>query len=212
MNQSQVVNIAANRGVILSTGGFEFDARMKVNYLKCSPYHLGGWQYNTGDGIKMAMKAGGGLWHMNTTSGRYSPWIPTYNTAWAQHHTNNAYIWTDRYGNRFCNESGLPSHSTWQVAVNWNFTYGQYNQCPALLVFDSTSINQPVAGGEDPRLENRGGVPPGGTEGTDLDHNHSDHIHLDPASLRHWHQPAPSPTRRHRATGLYWYRSGNSME
>ena len=33
---------------------------MKLNYLKCSPYHLGGWQYNTGDGIKMAMKAGGG--------------------------------------------------------------------------------------------------------------------------------------------------------
>jgi len=158
MNQSQIVNIAANRGVLLSTGGFEFDQRMKVNYLKCSPYHLGGWQYNTGDGIKMTMKAGGGLWHMNTTSGRYSPWIPTYNTAWAQHHATNAYIWTDRYGHRFCNESGLPSHSTWQVAVNWNFTYGQYNQCPALCVFDSTSINQPAAGGEEPRLESRGGT------------------------------------------------------
>ena len=84
-NQSEVVNIQANKAVILTTGGFEFDARMKLNYLKCSPYHLGGWQYNTGDGIKMALKAGAGLWHMNTTSGRYSPWTPNYNTAWAQH-------------------------------------------------------------------------------------------------------------------------------
>jgi hypothetical protein len=151
-NQSEVVNIQANKAVILSTGGFEFDARMKLNYLKCSPYHLGGWQYNTGDGIKMALKAGAGLWHMNTTSGRYSPWTPNYNTAWAQHHANNAWIWVDRYGNRFANESGLPSHSTWQVAVDWNFTYGQYSRVPALLIFDSTSITQPVAGGEEPRL------------------------------------------------------------
>ncbi len=158
MNQSQVVNIQANKAVLLSTGGFEFDQRMKVNYLKMSPYHLGGWQYNTGDGIKMAMKAGAGLWHMNTTSGRYSPWIPTYNTAWAQHHANNAYIWTDRYGNRFANETGLPSHSTWQVAVDWNFTNGEYSRCPAMLVFDNTSINQPVAGGEDPRHEGREGT------------------------------------------------------
>ena len=74
-NLSQTVNIQANKAVIITTGGFEFDATMKLNYLKMAPYHFGGWQYNTGDGIKMAMKAGAGLWHMNSTSGRLSPWI-----------------------------------------------------------------------------------------------------------------------------------------
>ncbi|MGA2664632.1 MAG: FAD-binding protein, partial [Nitrososphaerales archaeon] len=159
-NQVETVNIQANKAVILTTGGFEFDANMKLNYLKTSPYHFGGWQYNTGDGIKMALKAGAGLWHMNTTSGRYSPWIPTYNTAWAQEHHGNAWFWTDRYGNRFCNESALPSHSTWQVAVDWNFTYAQYSRVPAIWILDSTGAGQPIAGGEDPRRVTRDGSAP----------------------------------------------------
>jgi len=168
-NLSQVVNIQAKRAVVLTTGGFEFDATMKLNYLKCSPYHFGGWQYNTGDGIKMAQAAGAGLWHMNTTSGRLSPWTPNYNTAWAQHHANNAWFWTDRYGNRFTDElqttglpsQSIPSHSTWQAVVDWNFQYGEYSRVPTMLIFDSTTFNAgPAVGAE---LPNEGVTPQAGS-------------------------------------------------
>ena len=164
-NQSEIVNIQAKRAVVLTTGGFEFDATMKLNYCKMAPYHFGGWQYNTGDGIKMAQAAGAGLWHMNTTSGRLSPWTPNYNTAWAQHHANNAYIWTDRYGNRFTDEiqttglpsQGIPSHSTWQAVVDWNFQYGEYSRVPTLLIFDSTTFNNgPAVGAELPQTVDAG--------------------------------------------------------
>jgi succinate dehydrogenase/fumarate reductase flavoprotein subunit len=159
-NQSELVNIQAKRAVILTTGGFEFDARMKLNYLKCAPYHFGGWQYNTGDGINMALQVGAGLWHMNTTSGRLSPWFPLHNTAYAQEHHNNAWFWTNRYGSRFVNEvqtqglttQSIPSHSTWQAVVGWNFQYGEYSCVPTLQIIDSTGItNGPAVSAELPK-------------------------------------------------------------
>ena len=141
-NQSETVTVQDKRGVIIATGGFEFDHLMMLNYCKMAPYHFGGWQYNTGDGIKMAMAAGAGLWHMNTTSGRLSPWIPTYNMAWAQEYNGKYnYVWTDRYGNRYCNETGLTGHSAWQANVDWNFQYGEYSRVPSMSIFDSTVYN-----------------------------------------------------------------------
>ncbi len=149
MNQSETVNIQAKKAVILTTGGFEYNALMKLNYLKCAPMHFGGWQYNTGDGINMALKVGAGLWHMNTVSGRPAPWIPTYNMAWAVNAVTNNYVWVDRYGSRFMRETGYPSHDGWTPFTDWNYTYSEYSRLPALMIFDETMRKAgPVAIGE----------------------------------------------------------------
>ncbi|MDF7639764.1 FAD-binding protein [Lactobacillus sp. ESL0791] len=69
----KLLNIKANNGVILALGGFENNDRMIQDYLgetNLIPY---GTLYNKGDGIKMAIEVGAGLWHMNN----YEPGTPT---------------------------------------------------------------------------------------------------------------------------------------
>lgn len=61
------VNIKARKGVILCTGGYEFNQAMIENTYPAWPLFGRGTPYNTGDGIKMAQKVGADLWHMNCT-------------------------------------------------------------------------------------------------------------------------------------------------
>lgn len=43
--------VKASKGVILCTGGFEFNEELQAKYLKCYPMRgFYGWKYNTGDG------------------------------------------------------------------------------------------------------------------------------------------------------------------
>ena len=63
--QGKVVNIRAHRAVILTTGGFEFNEQMKLQYLKVYPCYFTGSPALTGDGINMALEVGTQLWHMN---------------------------------------------------------------------------------------------------------------------------------------------------
>lgn len=54
----KTLNIRANNGVILATGGFENNAEMVENYLGMTNYAPIGSLYNTGDGIRMAQEVG----------------------------------------------------------------------------------------------------------------------------------------------------------
>lgn len=65
------VQIKARRAVILACGGFEADEDMKRQYLPATPVFCGSFRGNTGDGIRMAQKAGAGLWHMWHHHGPY---------------------------------------------------------------------------------------------------------------------------------------------
>lgn len=64
-----VLNIRADNGVILATGGFENDPEMVANYLGLSDYVVCGGLYNTGDGVRMAQEVGADLWHMEAYEG-----------------------------------------------------------------------------------------------------------------------------------------------
>ncbi len=57
--------VRAANGVVLSCGGFEGNQEMVRDYLGFSNYAACGSVFNTGDGIKLATKAGGDLWHMH---------------------------------------------------------------------------------------------------------------------------------------------------
>ena len=60
--------IQARRGVVLACGGFEFNFEMQKQFLPGWPTYGRGTPGNTGDGIRMAQKAGAALWHMNNCS------------------------------------------------------------------------------------------------------------------------------------------------
>ena len=61
------VNVKARKGVIVATGGYEFNPYMVENSYPGWPVYSRGTPYNTGDGILMAQKVGAGLWHMNAS-------------------------------------------------------------------------------------------------------------------------------------------------
>jgi len=146
-NMSEVINIQAKRAVIMCTGGFEYDDVMKVRFSKAYPEHFYGWQYNTGDGIKMGQKVGAAIWHMNAVSGRPEPWVPRLNMGGSYSNPTNNYIWVNRYGQRFLNESGYPSHSGWCAMNGFNLTIGEYTNLPSFVIFDNTFCQKGAAAG-----------------------------------------------------------------
>src|SRR5205085_2791726 len=54
--------LEARRGVVLATGGYEYDEGAKLNYLKAYPTYFYGNPANTGDGVRMALAVGADLW------------------------------------------------------------------------------------------------------------------------------------------------------
>lgn len=71
------LNLGAGRAVVLAPGGFEFNARMKLNYLRLNPTHFYGNPENTGDGVTMAQDVGADLWHMNSSAARLVAYFPS---------------------------------------------------------------------------------------------------------------------------------------
>ena len=67
----RTMRLGAAGGVILACGGFEADADMQRQFWPGGPAKSAAFAGNTGDGIRMAQKAGAGLWHMWHYHGTY---------------------------------------------------------------------------------------------------------------------------------------------
>ena len=67
----ETLNVHAKNGVVLTTGGFEANPKMVADYLGLGDYAAIGGQYNTGDGVRMAMEVGADLWHMEVYEGGF---------------------------------------------------------------------------------------------------------------------------------------------
>jgi hypothetical protein len=158
-NNSMVLNIRANRGVILCTGGFEFDEAMLASYTRVYPQHPNGWQYNTGDGIRMAQKVGAGMWHMFGGPSTKGAWFPQYAASFSTSVKNNAWIWVNKYGQRFMNESAYTAENFEYVLTDYNIsgtnppattstgsTVPEYTRVPFFMVFDSTGFKAGALG------------------------------------------------------------------
>jgi len=132
------LEVRANRAVVLCTGGFEFDEEMKANFLRCYPVRFWGWQYNTGDGIRMAQKAGAGLWHMNAMSAGLSAWFPEYPSSWRVFAPAPGYIVVDKHGHRYCDENLLFSfrHTLAYALTDFDLKRTEYARVPTFMVFD----------------------------------------------------------------------------
>jgi hypothetical protein len=152
-NKEKKIAIKARKGVVLCTGGFEFDEEMKANYLRPFPLKFSGWPYNTGDGIKMAQRVGADLWHMNTMVGYLNIWVPEYKAAWLLVFGRG--IWVNKYGKRYTDEGiNIKSHNWWLKHSDFNLSEPGYADIPTYLIFDETIRKQgPVSANSasDPR-------------------------------------------------------------
>ena len=109
------INIKANKGVVLCTGGYEYNPQMVRDYIGVPGQLFFGSPYNTGDGILMAQAAGANLWHMDVAAApsgwaiktpQYKANIPINNPS------KGGYIYVGADSKRFSNETQSPGYNT----------------------------------------------------------------------------------------------------
>lgn len=151
------MNIRANNGVVLCTGGFEDNKEMVETYLGMSDYAVIGGLYNTGDGIKMAQEVGADLWHMHVYEGGFGLGGVSFMVNDGEHASQiqtlsqgplntGALILVGSDGDRFLNESEVVRHGhLYENGVWHNPTYPDrmwtiYDQTQADLIAENNSI------------------------------------------------------------------------
>ena len=127
--------VKATKGVILTCGGFEYNERMKRNYLRPLPIEFYGNPGNTGDGILMSQELGADLWHMNGISYRVTMKFDDFPMAFGTQHHSQASIFVDQRGNRFSNER-FKLHAFGYELANFDCYATCYPKIPAFWIFD----------------------------------------------------------------------------
>jgi succinate dehydrogenase/fumarate reductase flavoprotein subunit len=150
----------ARGGVVLTTGGYEYDEEMKLNYLKGSPIYFYGNPGNTGDGVRMAQDAGAALWHMNQMIGRGIAHFELPDGSGLNclvliggppndQSRPVGYVLTDRLGRRFANEhmQAMSRHDFYYLLLAYDPTTNDYPRNPCYWFFDERRmrIGPPVA-------------------------------------------------------------------
>jgi hypothetical protein len=136
--------IKARKGVILTLGGFEFNEELKNAYLKCYPFKFEGWQFNTGDGIKMVEDVGAKLWHMDMTISMYSMWTrdPEFDFSILCFPPSFSYFNVNRLGKRYVDENNMGSpHNGWHTLLHFDDAIDDYDRIPSWCIFDQTCFD-----------------------------------------------------------------------
>lgn len=145
---TRTAEVTARRGVVIATGGFEWDRDLVRAFLRGPMTSPASVPSNTGDGLRMAMTAGAALANM-----REAWWVPTVeipgDTAFGRQRarlllrerTLPRSIMVNRQGRRFCDE-----------AANYNALGGAFHQfdpgsfdyanLPCWLVFDDEYLRR----------------------------------------------------------------------
>jgi 3-oxosteroid 1-dehydrogenase len=138
----RVLNIKANKGVILAAGGYAWNPEMQIHFLRGPARYTLASPGNTGDGILMAMAVGADLRNMNECWGSqfykepseavYSQGVP----GTSSQRGKPGSIMVNRYGERFCNEAA-DYDSFWRSFLTWE-NWGElgYRNIPAYLIMD----------------------------------------------------------------------------
>jgi len=139
--------VKAKRGVVLATGGFEWDDKMLANHTMGQKFHRLGHPGNTGDGVRMAQAAGADLWHMNALSCPLGLVVPGLKTALQINMLAPSYIYVDQDGKRFGSEK-MDNH-TCIYSVNYlDAIKHRYPRIPCYVIFDEAARKRgPIIGG-----------------------------------------------------------------
>jgi len=152
MSAGKLISIKARKGVVLACGGFEFDFDMQKQFLPGWPTYGRGTPGNTGDGIRMAQKAGAALWHMNNSlAGIGCLMVPEFAPVMIPAMIpGNGYIYVDKTGRRFMSELRDNRHGFGhkEFLLFFDGVLGQFTRIPCYGIFDeSTRTRGPIAGG-----------------------------------------------------------------
>ncbi|WP_407894607.1 FAD-dependent oxidoreductase [Lacticaseibacillus sp. N501-2] len=127
--ESVLLNIRANNGVVLATGGFENNQQMIQDYLGAESLQPLGSVYNKGDGVLLGQEVGADLWHMHNYESLGLTVRKPDGTrgkilfAWTAMAAGSAFVVGDD-GTRYMNETQanrhghLYDHGTWRIPTN----------------------------------------------------------------------------------------------
>jgi len=145
----KMMSIKARRGVVLACGGFEFDFEMQKQFLPGWPTYGRGTPGNTGDGIRMAQKAGAALWHMNNSlAGIGCMIVPEFAPVMIPAAIpGSGFIYVDKTGKRFMNELRENRHGFGhkENLLYFDGVIGDFTRIPCFGIFDeSTRVRGPI--------------------------------------------------------------------
>ncbi|MBN2191200.1 MAG: FAD-binding protein [Polyangiaceae bacterium] len=143
-NDGQDINIKCRRALILACGGFEFDHALQAQYLPAWPVFCQGTPGNTGDGLRMAQKAGAALWHMNNALAHVGCFVSDPadpNSIPISLSLPNGCILVDKSGSRFMNEKREERHGFGHKEHLFFFDglKQSFSRIPCFGVFDDTT-------------------------------------------------------------------------
>jgi succinate dehydrogenase/fumarate reductase flavoprotein subunit len=159
------INIKAKRGVVVATGGYEFNKYMLMNSYPGWPPFSRGTPYNTGDGILMAQKVGAGLWHMNASDsgtgalrcpglnfghGAYdSDDVPANMSKGRASATSKNHIRVDKHGRRFMPEDREDGHGygNREYIYFYDGVECEWPRLPFWTIVDSEGAKTPIGSG-----------------------------------------------------------------
>jgi len=134
--EGKTISIKARRAVILTCGGFENDPMLKWDYMPVKPLMFLGTPGNTGDGIRMAQKIGGDLWHMTRLSCLIGFQAPGFEAAFWVSFLSEGFIFVDKYGRRFVNEAGIEIHEYYRELSHFEVEKMEFPRIPLWAIFD----------------------------------------------------------------------------
>ena len=133
------IAVRAKRAVIMTLGGYEFNAQALQNSVKGYPIYALGSPGNTGDGIPMAQKVGAGLWHMNGTSCPLGIKTKEFEAAFPAVIGTPRHIMVDKHGSRFVNEKAVELHAGLLAVDHFDTHALEYPRIPSYIIFDETA-------------------------------------------------------------------------
>lgn len=166
------IKVKANKGVVLATGGFEWDQRYMKNFQRgpavasvtFNPASGGGTIYGASDGLRMAMEVGADLRNMNESWGLMVYLLPGWEEEVANYRKNaksyknrpwkkiigDWFIWrgkpgsiiVNKSGERFMNEACDYDTSVYPFYHRDTFGENEWRNVPAFVIVDSNMYNK----------------------------------------------------------------------
>jgi 3-oxosteroid 1-dehydrogenase len=138
--------IRSRRGVILATGGFDFNEEYKQAFLKGPLTHSVAIETNTGDGLKMAMQARAMLGNMREAFWSTIAEVPTSVNSKGRalisgDRTRPRSIIVNKWGKRFGNEAANYNMFSGTFFHEDSYRY-EYENLPCWLIFDNEYLRR----------------------------------------------------------------------
>jgi succinate dehydrogenase/fumarate reductase flavoprotein subunit len=140
------VTVRAKRGVILATGGFEWNDELVRAFLRGPMSHPVSVKTNTGDGLRMAMKAGAAIGNMREAWWMPSAVVPEEENSMGRMMISSQRamphsIMVNKRGKRFTNEAA--NYNAFGNAFHVvDVAKFEYVNLPCWLVFDQTYVER----------------------------------------------------------------------